>query len=288
MDSISWFVFLFYRLCLQPCPAWLVHFGVAPTLLVPLEEMLEMLEVEVPRLSRASLPRDATCVNIMSNRRGNQPPKARKARKCWKSVNVCDLRCIYFFYLRFCWFLNVLVPCCGICFYHPPGDVKKSPKLPQLPRWQGLRASEAPKICRWLMGNVGNMKKCQINDEQNENHQLPSTIRQSLSSPMSAAQVCDCALHWHRQNLISPGVARNIERARRAHTWRKLSVDMSFSPCQFTLHILHLFTLYLDVDITSSSRVIHNDGSIRENPIPSNGSLRYMTSRSWRDHQSQP
>ena len=63
---------------------------------------------------------------------------------------------------------------------------------------------------------------------------------------------------------------------------------MSFSPCQFTLHILHLFTLHLDVEITSISRVSHNDGSIRENPIPSNGSLRYMTFRFWRDHQSPP
>ena len=71
-------------------------------------------------------------------------------------------------------------------------------------------------------------------------------------------------------------------------TWHKLSVDMSFTPCQFTLYILHLFTLYLDVDITSSSRVIHNEGSFRENPIPFNGSLRYMTFRFWRDHQSQP
>lgn len=143
MDSISWFVFLFYRLCLQPCPAWLVHFGVAPTLLVPLEEMLAMLEVEVPRLSpRASLPRDATCVKscpIMSNR-------METTTKC-EVLEVCDLRFVSFTFVsigfwmfRRFWFYHPgcqEISCCLSCL---AGRVPWPQKLPRF---------------SWLMGMLG-------------------------------------------------------------------------------------------------------------------------------------
>ncbi len=141
MDSISSFVFLFYQLCLQPCPAWLVHF-VAPTLLVPLEGMLEMLEVEVPRLSPlASLPGNERCVAFHSI----SMSKSNATRHQMQLLEVCDLRVVsWVFYLCFRSFLYIFVPCCRFWFYPGCQEISCLSCLagrvpgPQLPRFVGF------------------------------------------------------------------------------------------------------------------------------------------------------